>query len=203
MEAVSIYALSSGAIAAATSPPSSAVASWLSARYWKWRNRKKIFGCLIMKGKTTICNKLNSRDPPFLFLDVDTLYEKYAAPAEANTVNQIPSQLENYMIYPLIREHIQRCSQLYKGSIVLVSSNLDLLKSCPVYFSQIHFFPFSKEMEENIGVIFPSEKEHTAATINKFRYLREIPATQTTVVESLGDMEKKIKEKFGINTIAI
>jgi hypothetical protein len=73
----------------------------------------------------------------------------------------------------------------------------------PVYKDNIHFFPFSKEMESNVGIIFPNEAEHQKAQLEKFRYLRELDPHQTTVVESLADLEKKIKEHYGITQIAI
>jgi hypothetical protein len=201
MEAISIYALSGAVGTVASSPATSALTSWLSSRFLKWRLKKRVKACLCLKGKSTICTKLSSMS--HLFLDIDTLYEKYSIPQDATAVNTLPTPLENYMIYPLLREHILRVATLFKGQIILVSSSLELLKAMPVYKEHIFFFPFSKEMEDNIGVIFPNEKEHQQAQLNKFRYLRELPPCQVSVVESLVDMHTKIKEKYGITAIAI
>ncbi len=198
---ISIYAISSGLGTLASSPPTSALASWLSGRYLKWRLKKRVSGCLLMKGKTTLANKLTSMS--HLFLDLDVLYEKYTAPSEASAVNQVPSPLENYMVYPLLREHILRVAGLFKGRIILVSSSLELLKAMPVYKENIQFFAFSKDMESNVGIIFGNEAQHQQAQLEKFRYLRELDPHQTTVVESLADLEKKIKEHYGITQIAI
>ena len=58
-------------------------------------------------------------------------------------------------------------------------------------------------MEKNIGVIFPSEIERAHAELSKFRIMREIDENQVVVVDNLGDLEKKVKEKYNLNKISI
>ncbi len=202
MEPVSIYAMTGALGSVMGSPPTNAIASWIGNKYMKWRLRRRIFGCLVLKGKTTICSKITSMT--HLALDIDTLYEKYTVAQDAaSQTNQTPSPLENYTVYPLLRNHVLQASNLFKGKIILVSSSLELLKAMPIYFNNIHFFPFSKAMEENIGVIFPNERDHHESQLNKFRYLREIEPSNITVVESLIDLEKKVKDHYGITQIAL
>ena len=58
-------------------------------------------------------------------------------------------------------------------------------------------------MEKNIGVIFPSEIDRAYAELSKFRIMREIDENQVVVVDNLGDLEKKVKEKYNLNKISI
>ena len=67
----------------------------------------------------------------------------------------------------------------------------------------ITFYAFSRDMEKNIGVIFPSEIERAHAELSKFRIMRQIDENQVVVVDNLGDLEKKVKEKYNLNKISI
>ena len=58
-------------------------------------------------------------------------------------------------------------------------------------------------MEQNIGVIFPSEVDRAYAELTKFRTIREINPDQLVLVDSLLDLEKKLKEQYHQNKINI
>jgi hypothetical protein len=72
-----------------------------------------------------------------------------------------------------------------------------------VYNENITFFAFSKDMEKNIGVIFPSEGDRASAELTKFRTLRDLPETQVVIVNNLSDLEAKFKEKYNMNYISV
>jgi hypothetical protein len=111
--------------------------------------------------------------------------------------------VENYTAYPILRTHVWNLTNIYKGQIVIVSHNLELLRAVGVYNENITFFAFSKEMEKNIGVIFPSEIDRAHAELTKFRTLRELPETQVVIVNNLNDLEVKLKEKYHMNNNSV
>jgi len=200
MEATSIYAISSVASAVASSPMGGLLGGWIYNKFKKWRLKKRLSGVLLLKGVSTLCQKLSNTE--VLFFDIDTIYRELTAPKEA-TDHKEPSAVENYTAYPILRTHVWNLTNIYKGQIVIVSHNLELLRAVGVYNENITFFAFSKEMEKNIGVIFPSEQERAFAELTKFRTLRELPETQVVIVNNLNDLETKLKEKYHMNNISV
>jgi hypothetical protein len=200
MEPASIYAISSVASAVASSPMGGLFGGWLFHKFKKWRLKKRLSGVLLLKGVSTLCQKLSNNE--VLFFDIDTIYRELTAPKEA-VDHKEPSVVENYTAYPILRTHVWNLTNIYKGKIVIVSHNLELLRAVGVYNENITFFAFSKEMEKNIGVIFPSEQERAFAELTKFRTLRELPETQVVIVNNLNDLETKLKEKYSMNKICV
>ena len=195
-----IYAISSLATAV-SSTPGKALTGWLYSKFMKWRLKKKLYGIVVLKGCSTICQKLSSSN--VLFFDIDTIYRELTAPKEACEATKEPTIVENYTAYPLLRNHVINITKIYKGKVVVVSHSLELLQAVGVYNENITFYAFSREMEKNIGVIFPSEQERAYAELSKFRIMREISVAQVVVVDNLGDLEKKVKEKYNLNKISI
>jgi hypothetical protein len=200
MEATSIYAISSVASAVASSPMGGLLGGWIYHKFKKWRLKKRLSGVLLLKGVSTLCQKLSNTE--VLFFDIDTIYRELTAPKEAADHKE-PSVVENYTAYPILRTHVWNLTNIYKGQIVIVSHNLELLRAVGVYNENITFFAFSKEMERNIGVIFPSEIDRAHAELTKFRTLRELPETQVVIVNNLNDLEVKLKEKYHMNNISV
>lgn len=200
MEATSIYAISSVASAVASSPMGGLLGGWIYNKFKKWRLKKRLSGVLLLKGVSTLCQKLSNTE--VLFFDIDTIYKELTAPKEASDHKE-PSVVENYTAYPILRTHVWNLTNIYKGQIVIVSHNLELLRAVGVYNENITFFAFSKEMERNIGVIFPSEIDRAHAELTKFRTLRELPETQVVIVNNLNDLEVKLKEKYHMNNISV
>lgn len=200
MEATSIYAISSVASAVASSPVGGLLGGWIYNKFKKWRLKKRLSGVLLLKGVSTLCQKLSNTE--VLFFDIDTIYKELTAPKEA-TDHKEPSVVENYTAYPILRTHVWNLTNIYKGQIVIVSHNLELLRAVGVYNENITFFAFSKEMEKNIGVIFPSDIDRAHAELTKFRTLRELPETQVVIVNNLNDLEVKLKEKYQMNKICV
>ena len=175
---------------------SNVITGWFSHKFNKWRLKKRIYGCLLQKGNTTLCNKLSSHN--HLFFDIDKLYDDLTAPKEASeNVNPL-TPIEKYMAHPILRQHLINISNIYKGKIIVVSKHLEILKSMPIYDSNINFFSFSKEMETTIGVIYPDEISHKNSEIDKFRNILELKPEQLTICDSLKDIEIKIKSYYGI-----
>lgn len=194
----SLYALSMGVSGLAGSPASSLLVNYLS-NWWNRRKlRKRVFGLIMNKGVSTLCTKLSTKD--VLFLDCDKLFQTLNAPQsseDANKENQ-KNPVDVMLSYPIIRNHVVNVSNVYKGKIILVSKSLELLKTLPVKEENIYYACFSRSMEENIKVIFSSEKEHHESEIEKYRILREIPESHVYISDSLAELYKKTEEKFGV-----
>ena len=204
MEPASIYAIGSGVSAIAGSPASSMLADWFSSWWHKRRLRQRVRGLILVKGVSTLCQKLSTSE--CVYLDCDTLWQGLNAPKDAESHAKNPDEVNpvDCMIsYSIIKNHIVNITNVFKGKIVLVSKCLDLLRALPVKNENIFFAGFSKEMEQNIGVIFPSEKAHQEAQINKFRILREIPEERTYICDSMKDLYEKTSEKFGSKKVSL
>jgi hypothetical protein len=174
--------------------------TWIYHKYKKWRLKKRLTGCLLLKGVSTLAQKLSNSQ--VLFFDIDVIYRELTAPKEA-TDHKEPSVVENYTAYPILRNHVFNLTNIYKGQIIVLSHNLELLRAVGVYEENIKFYAFSKDMEKNIGVIFPSEIDRAHCELTKFRYIRELKEEQIVLVDNLNDLERKIKEFYHQNSISV
>ena len=199
MDPSSIYALSSVAGAVSKSM-GGIVSNLIYHKYKKWKLRKRLTGVLLLKGVSTICQKLSNSE--VLFFDIDVIYRELTAPKEASDHKE-PTVVENYTAYPILRNHVFNLTNIYKGQIIVVSHNLELLRAVGVYEENIKFYAFSKTMEQNIGVIFPSDIERAHCELTKFRMIRELKEEQIVLVDNLQDLEKKIKEFYHQNNISV
>lgn len=197
METSGIYALST----VATSPITDLLGGWIYNKFKKYRLRKRLSGILLLKGVSTICNKLSNSE--VLFFDIDTIYKELTAPKDATEVNKVPSVVENYTAYPILRQHVFNICSVYKGKVIIVSHNLELLRAVGIYEHNIKFYAFSRNMESNIGVIFASETERASVELAKFRYLRELDENNVVLVENLKDVEDKLKLQYNQNKISV
>ena len=195
-----VYAISSLATAISSSP-GRALTSWLCHHFLKWRLKKKLFGVVLLKGCTTLCEKLSSNE--ILFFDVDVLYHQLTAPKEASEVNKKPSVVDNYTAYPILRTHLFNLSKVYKNRIVIVSKSLQLLKALGIYDDHLYFYAFSKEMEEKAGIIYSDETAHKEAEVEKFRIKDQMKALNVIIIESMSDLETKLKNMFNINALSL
>jgi hypothetical protein len=199
MEPSSVLALSSVASSVGKSM-GGILSNWIYHKYKKWRLKKRLTGVLLLKGVSTLCQKLSNST--ILLFDIDTIYKELTAPKEA-TDHKEPTVVENFTAYPILRNHVFNLTNIYKGQIIVVSHNLELLRAVGIYDENIKFYAFSKNMETNIGVIFSSEIDRAHAELTKFRYIRELKEEQIVLVESLVDLEKKIKEHYHQNNITV
>lgn len=174
--------------------------TWIYHKYKKWRLKKRLTGCLLLKGVSTLAQKLSNSQ--VLFFDIDVIYRELTAPKEA-TDQKEPSVVENYTAYPILRNHVFNLTNIYKGQIIVLSHNLELLRAVGIYEENIKFYAFSKDMEKNIGVIFPSEIDRAHCELTKFRYIRELKEEQIVLVDNLHDLEKKIKDFYHQNNITV
>lgn len=193
-----VYAISSLATAISSSP-GRALTSWLCHQFLKWKLKKKLFGIVLLKGCSTICQKLSSDQ--ILFFDVDVLYHQLVAPKSAEEVNKKPTVLENYTAYPILRTHLYNLSKVYKNRIVIVSKSLELLKALGIYDDHLYFYAFSKEMEEKVSLIYTDEKVHKEAEVNKFRIKDQMKPSNVVIIESMADLESKLKTQFAIEVL--
>ena len=200
MDPSSVLALSSVAGTVGKSV-SGIFSTWMYTKYKKWRLKKRLTGVLLLKGVSTICQKLSNND--VLFFDIDVLYRELTAPKEAVEDHKEPTVVENFTAYPILRNHVFNLTNIYKGQIIIVSHSLELLRAVGIYEENIKFYAFSKDMEKNIGVIFPTEIDRAYAELTKFRNIRDMDAEQIVLVDSLLDLEKKLKEQYHQNKINI
>jgi hypothetical protein len=200
MDPSSVLALSSVAGTVGKSV-SGIFSTWIYHRYKKWRLKKRLTGVLLLKGVSTVCQKLSNNE--VLFFDIDVLYRDLTSPKEAVEDHKEPTVVENFTAYPILRNHVFNLTNIYKGQIIIVSHSLELLRAVGIYEENIKFYAFSKAMEQNIGVIFPSEVDRAYAELTKFRTIREMNAEQIVLVDNLQDLEKKIKEQYHQNKINI
>ena len=202
MEAATIYGISSGVSAVAGSPLTSMFSSWLTSWFLKRKLKKRLTGLLIMKGVSTLCQKLTTQT--HLYLDVDKLFQNLTAPKSAEEVNE-RSVVDDYLAYPIIKNHIANIATVFKGDIILVSRSIELLHAMPIYQNSIVFGCFSKEMEDNVGgVIYNGSKdEHHEAVVEKFRILRELPQQQIIMVNTLNELYDKVAERFHSKRISV
>lgn len=200
MESAGLYAIGSGVSAIAGSPASSLVFEWVSNWYNKRRLAKRVRGLVLLKGTTTMCSKLTLPNADVVYIDCDSLLQTLQMPKDAEELAKAPAgvnPIDAMLAYSIIKRHIVNVCSVFKGKIVLISKSLDLLHALPVKNENIYFAAFSKDMEENIGVIYANEKEHHEAQVNKFRVMREIDQEHTYIVDSLKDLYDKTADKFG------
>jgi len=101
------------------------------------------------------------------------------------------------LAYSVIKRHIINITQVWKGKIVFVSKNLELLKTLPIKYENIYFGAFSKECEKNVSnVIYSTPEEHHQAEIQKFRVMRELPAERVFICDTIKELYEKSAEKF-------
>jgi len=198
MDPISVYGISSGVASIAGSPLSRVVGSWIASWFIKRKLKKRCYGLLLLKGVSTLCQKLTTSS--VLYLDVDKLYQQLNQPTSAEDLakkSEPHNPVDDYLAYPIIKNHILNISGVFKGQIVLVSKSLDLLHAMPIYEQSIWFTAFSKDMEENVGnIIYDSQKEHHEAVITKFRAIQQLPNAQITYVTSMNELYTKVAEKY-------
>jgi len=200
MDPSSVYALSSVAGAVGKSM-GGIFSNWIYHKYKKWKLKKRLTGVLLLRGVTSLCQKLSNSE--VLFFDIDVIYRELVAPKEASDAHKEPSVVENFTAYPILRNHVFNLTNIYKGQIIVVSHNLELLRAVGIYEENITFYAFSKNMEQNIGVIFPSETERAHCELTKFRYIRDLQEQQIVLVDNLVDLEKKIRDRYNQNHISV
>ena len=199
MDPSSVYSLSSVAGAVGKSM-GGIFSNWIYHKYKKWKLKKRLTGVLLLKGVSTLSQKMSNSQ--VLLFDIDVIYRELTSPKEASD-NKEPSVVENFTAYPLLKNHVFNLTNIYKGQIIVISHNLELLRAVGIYEENITFYAFSKNMEQNIGVIFPSEIDRAHAELTKFRYIRELNESQIVLVDNLADLERKIKERYNQTSISV
>jgi hypothetical protein len=203
MEATAgIYAIGSACAAVAGSPVSSIFASWLGNRFAKYRLRKRLSALVMLRGVSTLCSKLTT--PHVLFLDVDKLWQTLNVPLDATAdASAQRNPVDVLLSYPVIRSHIVNVASVYKGRIVLVSKSLELIHALPVREEAITFAAFSRQCEENIKVIYPSEHAAHEGEVEKYRIIRELKEEQIFISDSLAELYKKVEERYGVKRVQL
>ena len=199
--AASIYAIGSATAAIAGSPASSLIFEWFANWFHKKRLAKRVRGLILIRGVTTMCQKLTS--PECVYIDCDSLHQTLQAPKSAEEVGKPSNPVDEILAFSIIKKHIINITNVFKGKIILVSKNNELLKSLPVKCENTFFAAFSKEMESNIGVIFPNEKEHHDAEVAKFRIMRELNEDRVFINDNMKELYENVSKKFGSKRIVL
>lgn len=193
-----IYAVSSAVMSTANSSLGKAFTNYCYSKWMGWRLKKRLHAVVLLKGVSTICQKFSS--PDNLFLDVDILFEQLTAPKEASEAGKTPTVLENFMAYPIIRNHLYTISRVFKKNIICVSHSHELLQALSISEDNTWFYAFSKELDTRTAPLFASEKEHAESIVNKLRIRDRFEESKIVVVESMADLETKLKLKFNIHS---
>jgi len=191
-----IYSISTAALSL-NSSLGRAFTQYLYGKFMSWKLKRRLHAVILMKGCSTLCQKFSSSE--VLFLDIDVLFNQLCAPKEAAEVDKPPTILEAYMAYPILRQHLYAISRAYKKHIVVVSKSHELVAALNIPANNTHFFAFSKEMDERTLPLFNgSEKEHAESVVKKLRTRDHFTESQIVVVDSMADLEAKLKQKFHI-----
>lgn len=184
----SIYAISSALISATVGNES--LMTMVYNAYRKYKYKSRVFGLILFKGVSHLCDHLKGQD--IIFIDLDRLYQNLNL-KEPTDKTEI-SGTENLLSYHIIKNHILNILTIYKKKVVLVSKDYELMKCMPVKDYNIYFSCFSKEADENLKSIYSNEKEHSESVINKFRLLRlnEIKEQNIIYCNSLKEMYDKL-----------
>jgi hypothetical protein len=192
-----LYALSTAVLGTANSSLGKAFTNYCYSKWMGWRLKKRLHAVVLLKGVSTLCQKFSSVD--VLFLDVDVLFEQLTAPKEASDIGKKPTVLESFMAYPIIRNHLYSVSRVFKKNIVCVSHSHELLQALSISSDNTWFYAFSREMDERTLPLFNgNETQHAESVVNKLRTRDRFEESKIVVVESMADLESKIKLKFGI-----
>lgn len=209
MEAGSLYAIGSAVGAVAGSPATSAIFDAMGNWWTRRKLRHRVRGLVMMKGCSTLCERLTTTD--CVFIDCDKLLQNLTVPVDAEAAAadakakkpDEPNPVDKLLCYSIIKKHVINISTVWKDRIILVSRHLDLLEMLPVQKKNIHFCAFSKEAEKNLGVIYSNEAEHAEAQLNKFRTIQELPETQVYIVDSLKEAYDATKARFDCKKSAL
>ncbi len=194
-----LYALSTAVMGTANSSLGRALTNYLYTKFMSWKLKKRLHAVVLLKGISTLCQKFSSAD--ILFLDIDVLYEQLTAPKEASDVGKKPTVLEAFMAYPIIRNHLYTISRVFKKNIVCVSHSHELVQALSIPAENTWFYAFSKEMDERTLPLFGgNETEHAESIVNKLRTRDRFDESKIVVVESMADLEAKLKFKFNIES---
>ena len=192
-----IYSISTAALSL-NSSLGRAFTQYLYGKFMSWKLKRRLHAVILMKGCSTLCQKFSSSE--VLFLDIDVLFEQLCAPKSSEEVNKPPTILEAYMAYPILRQHLYAISRAYKKNIVVVSKSHELVRALNIPPNNTHCFFFSKEMHERTLPLFNgNEKEHSESVVKQLRTREHFAESQIVVVDSMADLEAKLKAKFGIH----
>lgn len=204
MEVTGLYALGSAVGAVAGSPATSAIFDMVGDWWRKRKLRHRVRGLVMMKGISTLCERLTTTD--CVFIDCDRLLQSLTVPADAEASakkQEDRNPVDKLLIYSIIKKHVINICSVWKDRIVLVSKHLDLLDMLPVQRKHISFCAFSKEAEKNLGVIYANEAEHAESQLNKFRTIQELPETHVFVVDSLKEAYDAVKVRYDCKKSAL
>lgn len=196
-----IYSISTAALSL-NSSLGRAFTQYLYSKFMSWKLKRRLHAVVLMKGCSTLCQKFSSSE--VLFLDIDLLFEQLTAPKEAADVHKPPTILEAYMAYPILRNHLYNISRSFKKNIVVVSKSYQLIEALNIPANNTHAFLFSREMDERTLPLFNNDaKEHAESIVKKLRTRDHFTETQIVVVDSMVDLETKLKHKFNITSSEI
>jgi hypothetical protein len=193
----SIYAISSSLISATIG--NEGLINFFINYYKKYKYKSRVYGLILFKGVSHLCDHLKS--PDLIFIDLDRLYQNLNL-KEASDISE-PNTTENLLSYHIIKNHILNILTIYKKKVVLVSKDYNLIKTMPIKDYNIFFSCFSKEADVNLRSIYKDDKEHNDSIINKFRLLRlnEIKEENIFYCNSLKELYDKLIIKFDLPKI--
>lgn len=161
-----------------------------------WYVRRKAKAVLLLKGKTTLCNKWTSND--IIFLDIDNVLTELP---DYEKAKDNPAKL--FLLYPIVKARVDILVKGFRKPVVFVSRNWDLLRVMNVSKRNIIYLAGSQEYHKKSQLLYSDPEQYAKDDILRLKYLNSVPKKQIRVCESLSDMDKHIRETFKLNNVAM
>ena len=161
-----------------------------------WYVRRKAKAVLLLKGKTTLCNKFTSND--IIFLDIDNVLTELP---EYEKAKDNPAKL--FLLYPIVKQRVDGLVKGFRKPVVFVSRNWDLLRVMNVSKKNIVYLCGSQEYHKKSQLLYSDPEQFAADDILRLKYLHCVPKKQIRVCESLSDIDKHIRGTFEVTNIAM
>ena len=161
-----------------------------------WYIRRKAKAVLLLKGKTTLCNKWTSNN--VIFLDIDNVLTELP---EYEKSKDNPAKL--FLLYPIVKQRVDVLVKGFRKPVVFVSRNWDLLRVMNVSKKNIIFLCNSQEGHKKSQLLYSDPAQFAQDDILRLKYLHNVPKKQIKICESLADIDKHIKDSFGLTNVAM
>lgn len=161
-----------------------------------WYVRRKAKAVLLLKGKTTLCNKWTSND--IIFLDIDNVLTELP---EYEKAKDNPAKL--FLLYPIVKQRVDALVKGFRKPVVFVSRNWDLLRVMNVSKKNIVYLCGSQEYHKKSQLLYTDAEQFATDDILRLKYLHSVPKKQIKICESLADIDKNIRDIFGLTNVAM
>lgn len=165
-------------------------------KLFTWYLRRKAKAILLLKGKTTLCNKYTSND--VIFLDIDNVLTDLP---EYPKSKDNPAKL--FLLYPIVKQRVDVLVKGFRKPVVFVSRNWDLLRTMNISRKNIFYLCGSQEYHKKSQLLYSDPEQFAADDILRLKYLNTVPKKQIRICESLLDIDRHVRETFKVLNVAM